>query len=132
MLTNKRKAQLIILTTFLSGVIVGASGQYLFSRQSPAKPSGSSPDIIEEMSRAVHFTSEQRTRVEQIVEDTRRQYQDLRTQLRPQFNVIRDASRERIRALLSPEQRTLYDQWNREQDAKREQKAKEEAAKGAK
>jgi hypothetical protein len=34
--------------------------------------------------------------------------------------------------MLSGEQQILFDKWNQEQDAKREQKAREEAAKNAK
>lgn len=130
MLTNKRKAQLIILTTFILGVVVGASGQYLLSRQLQAP--GSPQDVNEEMSRALRLDAHQRVQVDQINKDTRRQYQELRTQIRPQFDTVREASRQRIRALLSLEQQALYDKWNQEQDAKREQKAKEEAAKSAK
>ncbi|MCI0338394.1 MAG: hypothetical protein L0226_12505 [Acidobacteria bacterium] len=132
MLTNRRKAQLIIIVTFLLGTIVGASGQYLLTRQSLTNQPGSPQNIFDEMSRAVRLNANQRTQVEQILNDTRRQNQDLRNQLKPQFTAIRDASRQRIRELLSPEQQALYDKWNQELDAKREQKAKEEAAKGAK
>jgi len=131
MLSNKRKAQLIIVTTFLLGVIVGASGQYLVARQSAIMPT----DQFEEMAHLVGFTDDQRAKIKRILSETTLQYQDLRTKLRPQFKVIQDASRQRIRDLLTPEQQALFDQWNREQDAKREQKeqkAKEEATKGAK
>ena len=131
MLTNRRKAQLIIGTTFLLGVIVGASGQFLVTRQSAVKPA----DQFEEMARLVGFTDDQRTKIKRILSETTLQYQDLRTKLRPQYKVIQDSSRQRIRDLLTPEQQALFDQWNREQDAKRElkeQKAKEEATKGAK
>ncbi|MCI0664008.1 MAG: hypothetical protein L0220_23375 [Acidobacteria bacterium] len=131
MLTNRRKAQLIIATTFLLGVIVGASGQFLVTRQSAVKPA----DQFEEMARLVGFTEDQRITIKRILSETTLQYQDLRTKLRPQYKVIQDASRQRIRDLLTPEQQALFDQWNREQDAKREQKvqkAKEEATKGAK
>jgi len=131
MLTNRRKAQLIIGTTFLLGVIVGASGQFLVTRQSAVKPA----DQFEEMARLVGFTDDQRTKIKRILSETTLQYQDLRTKLRPQYKVIQDSSRQRIRDMLTPEQQALFDQWNREQDAKRElkeQKAKEEATKGAK
>jgi hypothetical protein len=131
MLTNKRKAQLIIGTTFLLGVIVGASGQYLVARQYAFKQ----PNQFEEMARHVGFTDDQRTRVKRILSETTLQYQDLRTKQCPQYKVIQDTSRQRIRDLLTPEQQALYDQWNRELDAKRElkdQKAKEEATKVAK
>lgn len=131
MITNRRKAQLIIATTFLLGVIVGASGQFLVTRQSAVKPA----DQFEEMAGLVGFTDDQRSKIKRILSETTLQYQDLRTKLRPQYKVIQDASRQRIRDLLTPEQQSLFDQWNRDQDAKRElkeQKAKEEATKGAK
>jgi hypothetical protein len=131
MLTNRRKAQLIIGTTFLLGVIVGASGQFLVARQYAVKPT----DQFEEMARHVRFTDDQRTKIKRILSETTLQYQDFRAKLRPQSKAIQDASRQRIRDLLTPDQQALYDQWNREQDAKREQKeqkAREEAIKGAK
>src|SRR5262245_19092496 len=130
MLTNRRKAQLIIATTFLLGVIVGASGQFLVTRQSAVKPA----DQFEEMSRVVGLTADQRNKVDRILAETRQQYQALRIKLRPHYKVVQDASRQRIRDLLTPDQQALYDQWFREQDVKREQKdqkAIEEAAKGA-
>ncbi len=130
MITNKRKAQLLIISTFLLGVIVGASGQYL--RQSLTSQVTSAPSQLEELTQTVRLTPDQRSKVDQILTETRQQYQEVRTQVRPQFTAVRDASRQRIRALLTPEQQTLYDQLNREEDAKREQKAKDDAAKSAK
>ncbi|HKX31585.1 MAG TPA: hypothetical protein VJ302_28110 [Blastocatellia bacterium] len=133
MLTNKRKAQLIIMTTFLLGLVVGASGQYLWTRESVANQAGPQGDLVEELSQRVHLDPHQRNQVEQIVGDCKHQIQDFKNQVvKPKFTSIRDASRQQIRALLSAEQQELYDQWTREQDLKREQKAKEEAAKNAK
>lgn len=129
MLTNRLKAQLVILTTFVLGVIIGASGQYLIARQSAPKPPPTTKEAVEELSRVIKLDESQQTRIEQILNDTKARYQELRVQLRPQYNSVRDESRRRIRELLSPEQQNLYDQLNREQDAKREQKAKEEASK---
>lgn len=129
MITNKRKAQLVIITTFVLGIVVGASGQYLLTRQSLTRQAGSPQEYLDELTQTVHLDAAQRAKVDEVLTETRRQYQELRTQLRPQFNAIRDASRMRVRALLTVEQQPLYDQMNREQDLKREQKAKEEAAK---
>jgi uncharacterized membrane protein len=130
MLTNKRKAQLIILTTFILGVVAGASGQYLLSRQSLT--SGPPQDLTGEMYRALRLDDNQRNQADQILKETRRRYQEIRTQVRPQFDAVREESRRQIRAMLSGEQQILFDKWNQEQDAKREQKAREEAAKNAK
>lgn len=128
MLTNKRKAQLIIIATFVAGIIVGAAGQYLMLHQSMSKSGNSNQEMLDDMTRSVKLSKEQRNQVEQFLVDSRQQYQDLRNQLRPQYNAIRDANRKRISSILSPDQQSLYEKWTRELDAKRE---KEKAASSA-
>jgi Spy/CpxP family protein refolding chaperone len=124
MLTNRRKAQLIIIATFLFGTIVGASGHYLLSKQPLINQSAPPPNTLDEITRTVGLNAEQRTQVEQMLEDSRREQQELRTQIKPQFTAIRIRCRDRIRAILTPEQQALYDKWNQEQDAKRDQRPK--------
>jgi uncharacterized membrane protein len=124
MLTNRRKAQLIIIATFLFGTVVGASGHYLLSKQPLINQSAPPANTLDEMTRVVGLSAEQRTQIEQMLEDSRREQQELRTQIKPQFTAIRVQCRERIRTVLSPEQQALYDKWNHEQDAKRDQKPK--------
>jgi Spy/CpxP family protein refolding chaperone len=124
MLTNRRKAQLIIIATFLFGTVVGASGHYLLYRQPLINQSPTQLNTLDEMTRAIGLSAEQRTQIEQMLEDSRREQQELRTRLRPQYIAIRMQCRDRIRTVLSPEQQALYDKWNQEQDAKRDQKPK--------
>jgi hypothetical protein len=124
MLTNKRKAQLIIIATFLFGTVVGASGHYLLSKQPLINQSAPPANTLDEITRAVGLSTEQRPQVEQMLKDSRRQQQDLLSPIKPQLTEIRMQCRDRIRAILTPEQLPLYDKWNQEQDAKREQKPK--------
>lgn len=119
MFTDKRKAQMIVLAAFLCGIIAGAAGQYLFRQKTLSQPAASATETLDEMTRAIKLTPPQRTEIEQILDDTRRQYQELRDRTRPQYNEIRDAARGRIRALLPPDQQALYEEWTRQQDAKR-------------
>jgi hypothetical protein len=123
-MTNKHKAQLIMITTFILGVIVGGSGEYLLTRQTAPPQPGTTQEIIEDLSRKVGLDETQRAKIEAILEETKGRYDTLRNQVRPQFEAIRDDARRRVRELLSPEQQTLYDQWNREQDALKENKKK--------
>lgn len=129
MLTNKHKAQLIIVMTFVLGVVVGAAGQYLFLQNTSSKPANANQEQIDEMARAVHLTPAQRNEVEQMLAESRQQYQVLREQMRPQFVAVRDATRKRIHSILPPEQQVLFEQWTRELDAKRQQKEKEQREK---
>lgn len=126
MLTSKRKAHLIVVTAFILGIAVGASGQYLLSYQSLPRPAFTPADVADELTRVLNLDQPQRSQVIQILSDCQKQNQDLKEQTRPQFQAIRESGRNRIRALLSPEQLTLFNQWIRDLDAKREKRASEE------
>lgn len=126
MVDNKRKAQLIIIGAFVLGIVVGASGQYLFEHRTQSQASNST---LDDLTRAVRLTPEQRVQADQILTDSQAQYQEVRIRVRPQFNVVRDATRKRIASILSPEQQVLFEQYTRELDAKKE--AKEKAAASA-
>ncbi len=123
MVNNKRKAQLIIFAAFVLGIVVGASGQYLLIHKTQSQSSSST---LDDLTRAVKLTPEQRTQADQILSDSQAQYQEVRIKVRPQFNVVRDATRKRIASILTPEQQLLFEQYTRELDAKKE--AKEKAA----
>lgn len=126
MLTNKRKAQLMIVGTFLLGVAVGAGGTYLFWKQQPT-PSSSSPQaLLDDLGRTLELTARQRDEIEIILKRSREAYQELRNQNRPQFLALRDLMREQIREKLTPEQQVRYENWNKEQDARREQQRQNE------
>ena len=120
MLTNKRKAQLIIAATFIVGIIVGAAGQYVWTHQSLSKAGNANQEMLDDLTHSVRLSKEQRVQVEQLLAESRQQYQDLRNQMRPQYNAIRDATRKRISSVLTPEQQPLYEKWVRDLDAKRE------------
>ena len=125
MLTSKRKAQLIVVTAFILGVAVGMSGQYLLSHPAPP-PAASTPDnVADEMTRAVKLDQAQRSQVIKILGDCQKQSQDLREQTHPQFQAVRENARNRIRALLSPEQLVSFNEWIKGLDAKREKERKQ-------
>ena len=130
MLTNKHKAQLIIIGAFVLGIVVGASGQYLFLHKSINQPAANSTqEMLDSLTREVKLTKEQRTQVEQVYNEAQLKYQELRNQSRPQYDAIRNEMRKRISAMLSPEQQLLYDERNRNLDAKRLQKEKAQSGK---
>ena len=126
MLTSRRKAHLIIITTFVLGVIAGASGQYLLSYHASTRRAPTVAEVADELARVLKLSSSQRSQVEQILGECQQQHQDLKAQNRPHFQGIRDKARNRVRALLSTEQQTVYDDWIRDLDTKREKKTSEE------
>lgn len=119
MSANSRKAYLVITCTFLLGLFLGLIISSLVWRR--AQPSGPNPRaIVDELATELSLSDEQRQQVEKILAETRQQFQDLRKQFRPQMMQIRDSSRERIGALLTPQQKAEFDQLNQRQDSKRE------------
>lgn len=120
MLSNKIKAQLMLVTTFLLGVVIGAAGLYVYNRQFGGNPS-SEQELLDDLSRSLALSPEQKTKVEEILKQSKQEYQELRNQNRPQFQAVRDRVRLRIKEVLSADQQIRYDEWNSQQDAKREQ-----------
>ena len=76
----------------------------------------------DELTRVLNLDQPQHSQIIQILSDCQTQSQDLKEQNRPQFQAIRENARNRIRALLSPEQLALFNQWIKDLDAKREKK----------
>lgn len=74
---------------------------------------------FEEMRRELNLTDEQAAQVRSILEETRGEYRALREETRPRYDRIRHGARERIRALLTPEQRERFDKRMAERDARR-------------
>ncbi|MDX2043161.1 MAG: hypothetical protein SF097_18215 [Acidobacteriota bacterium] len=122
---TKRKAQLIILAAFILGIVVGASGQYLLVHRTLNNQVGTSVKIIDELTRRLSLTSAQRIEIDVMLADARRQYQLLDDEVRPQYKAIRLDTRKRIVTLLTPEQQSLFEEYTRELDAKREAKERE-------
>ena len=131
MVSPRRKAYLIISITFLLGVIAGASGHYLFSPVSAPSSARTVASLTAELSETLHLDPDQRSRVETILSDSKRQYQEVKDRMHPEMLTIRHATRKRVRDLLLENQKPLFDQWTRELDAKyeREKKAAEESNK---
>lgn len=110
----------MLLVTFSLGAVTGGIGLRLYERWMGAGPS-SDQALLADLSRTLRLSSEQRSEVEEILKQSRLEYQELRNQNRPQFHAVRDRARQRIKGVLSSEQQRWYDEWNREQDERREQ-----------
>ena len=125
MVASKTKARLVILTTFALGIMTGALVTHLLS----ASPNKVSRNGLEEMTKEIKLNPQQREQIEKILAETQKKYTVIQKQVYPQFAEIRTATRVQIRSLLSSEQQTLYDEWNRKRDARFERRNKEKESK---
>ena len=66
----------------------------------------------------------QRAALDTILDTRNRHYDELMAPMRPRLDSVSVLARQRIRDLLTPEQRTAYDQMQREREAARRQEKK--------
>jgi periplasmic protein CpxP/Spy len=138
--SSKNKARLIVMVVFVIGFAAGALSLNLYQRLTSSKPlankaeEGGEPGltgndyIINKMNQKLGLTDAQQSRIRAILEERNQRFGEIRKnlepmvkQFEPQFNSVRQESREKIRALLSDEQRPKYDELVQEQDRQREQ-----------
>jgi hypothetical protein len=127
----RREAAVLFFVVFLLGVLFGGVGDHLWNKHvsgqrvvsSNARPTRH--ELIKNFSRQVQLTPEQEKQLGEIMDDTRAKWQALYAPLDAQREAIRQQGRERIRAMLTPEQVPKFEEYMRRAD---EQRKKEAAA----
>jgi Spy/CpxP family protein refolding chaperone len=127
----RREAAVLFFVVFLLGMLFGGVGDHLWSSHVSGQPVVSSNahptrnELIKNFSRQVQLTPEQEKQLGAIMDDTRAKWQALYAPLDSQREAIRQQGRERIRAMLTPEQVPKFEEYMRRAD---EQRKKEAAA----
>jgi Spy/CpxP family protein refolding chaperone len=124
-----RKAVVLVLVVFVLGVALGALGAYLVN----GRVWGAHPEVfrhrdkrtqmIEQLTRELALTQDQHKELEAILSDMHSKYEALHQQINPQTERVRQEGRERIRAILTPEQRPRFEEFLRRMDEERKRKA---------
>jgi hypothetical protein len=118
MLSTKIKAQLMLIVTFILGLIIGATGYHIFIRHFNSN-SNNDQALLKDLRGTLELSPLQTEKVEEILKQSRVEYQELRNKNRPEFHAVRDRMRQRIKEVLTAEQQQRYDEWNHQQDEKR-------------
>jgi hypothetical protein len=129
---SRSKARLIVVSVFVIGFAAGALALNLYqklSRSSPdPMPRNGTEVLLRRMNDKVGLSADQQDSIKKILDETNDKYKDLRAEMEPRikdfeprFNAVRQESRDRIRALLSPEQLPKYEQMVADHDKMREQ-----------
>lgn len=121
-----RRAVFYLVLVFVLGVALGGVGTYLadewnvfdWHRRNRDRERG----VVEWLSQELSLSSQQRTQLEAILEETGKQYQHIRERTRPEYEQVRQASREHIRAILTEQQRPKFEELLRQIDAERRQR----------
>lgn len=119
---------LVVLCVFVLGGVTGASLDSAYRLKAGGPPCreqrggggrGGHDDVFEHMRRDLDLSDEQAAQIRAILEQTRNEYRALRAEARPRYDRIRQSARERIRTLLTPQQRERFDAKVAERDARR-------------
>lgn len=121
--TNKigREAAVLVIVVFLLGVLLGGVGNHLWGERvwgQRSAPHGRD-QLIGQLTDELRLTSDQQKQLTAIVDDTRSQWRALYAPLDSQKEQIRLQGRDRIRAILTPDQRPKFEDFMRRLDERR-------------
>lgn len=117
-MTAKTKAGLLIALIFVAGLAGGVALDRLALWRIFPGPLAQGQLLRPEpfllrLGRDLNLTQEQRRELEGIVEESRRRMMELRGQMGPQLETIRERAHERLETILTPEQRARWIEFRR-------------------
>jgi Spy/CpxP family protein refolding chaperone len=121
---KRGEAALLVLVVFLLGVLLGGVGNHLWGERVWGKQvtttTPSKGQIVNDLTRELQLTADQQKQLGAIVDDTRAQWRTLYSTIEPQHEQIRQQSRDRIRAILTPDQKPKFEEFMKRLDEQRQ------------
>lgn len=127
---TRLSAILYLVLVFASGILVGVASNRLYAVKASV-PSSVAPRTLaefrtrylSEMRQKVGVNDSQAAAVSKILDDTKKKFDDIRREERPQRDRIQQEQIDSIRALLTDAQKPAYEAWRAErQKAQQSQK----------
>jgi hypothetical protein len=112
---------------FASGVVLGVFGHSLYavsivkSNVQPLKPEEVRKRTLSEMQTRMKLSDEQVAKINSIYDETRAKFHEVRERHKPEMDALTREQREKVHAILSPEQSVEYDKMLKERDEKQKQ-----------
>lgn len=123
-MTPERRTVFYVALIFISGLLLGGTMMNLAEHYLLHAHAANEYDIrqhliiAQQMSQRLHLNPEQQKQVDDVLQETVGQYQQLEQHLAPQFDQVRQRDRDHLRAILNPVQRVDFDRIVAEVDAK--------------
>jgi len=123
----KLKAAALVFAVFLAGVFVGGLAVHVFgdrvwsTRAYDSSAQLTKRDLLQQLSQQLNLTPGQRDQIDSIMNGTLSEYDRILSPLSPQLEQVRQQGRQRIRAVLTPDQLPKFDSFIRQLDAQRAQ-----------
>jgi Spy/CpxP family protein refolding chaperone len=128
--TGSRKAFLVVFVLFLLGIALGSVGTYVVTTEvQAARPhpslSHNYAGTVAMFTHGLSLSPDQEKQLESIFNDMRGHYEALHQKLDPEYEQVRHEGRERIRQILTPEQRPKFEDLLRQIDEDRRRRSAE-------
>lgn len=113
---------------FVCGGVVGAFGHRLYTvsgvsaNVTPRNPEEFRKRFQADLKARLQLTDDQLSKLDAIMEDTRKQFRATRAVIEPEMRKIREDQQQKISALLSPEQQTEWQKIQEERARNRQNK----------
>jgi flagellar basal body-associated protein FliL len=121
-----RKAALWVGLVFVLGLALGGVAGYLFAHQkytvtsaAPTNDAARRAQKVQELTKLANLTPDQNQRVDAIISEVQGQIKTIRKTSDPQIDEVRHKGRERIRAILTSEQKPKFEEFIRKLDEER-------------
>jgi Spy/CpxP family protein refolding chaperone len=98
---NRWQVRIAALIIFVLGFTAGILALNVYRR---ARPFGGGANRMDELSERLQLTADQKTKVQEIFNDTREQIRSVRAEMDPRMNEIRRQADGRLQTVLTPEQ----------------------------
>jgi Spy/CpxP family protein refolding chaperone len=127
---SNRKAVLLVTVLFALGIALGSVGTYLVTMQvQAARPHASLRQnyagTVAMFTHGLGLSPDQEKQLEAIFSDMRGHYEALHEKLDPEYEQVRQQGRERVRQILTPEQRPKFEDLLRQIDEDRRRRTAE-------
>ena len=107
--STRTTAVAVVIVAFIAGLFAGIAGDRLyFHRMFPGRRDFGSAHLADRLNRELHFTSQQKTAVQQIIDRHRARIDTLMSGVRPQIHQELDATNAEIDKILTPDQRATF------------------------
>jgi Spy/CpxP family protein refolding chaperone len=123
--TKKRsEAAVLVAVVFLLGALLGGVGNHVWGervwgKQTPTAAAAHG-QIVGDLTRELQLTPDQQKQLGSIVDDTRAQWRALYASVGAQHEQIRQQGRDRIRAILTPDQKSKFEDFMHHIDEQRQ------------
>lgn len=120
------KIWLAVVGVFVLGCVTGISLDSVYrlragGAKQEVRGARRDDEILQRMKSDLNLNEQQATQIRAILDQTREEYRQLRAEVRPRYDAVRQNARTKIRALLTPEQQQKFDAKVAEHDARRDE-----------